>query len=361
MFSRQFLSSSSQQGLTQVALDLEIAIRDSLFDSWKLLHNSVFLTQDYRRRQALRLHHLSTRTDGPIRLYFESFWNKFNPETSYLFHLASHAASDLSSSLEVVVDPLLADVSIHSCFGKSPQSPFNHTTRVLYLGENVRPDYSIYDYSLTTDIYTYLGRNSYLPVWQVYFFDSFKSSSSYRFDNVIEDLIQTCRKSSKPWKSRQIDVTYVGNNNQPNRVAAIKVLQKLDLKIELYGSSTRPVESKHHLYGNSKFVLCPENSFYPGYVTEKILEPIFCGSIAIYDGSLSDELRTILSPLMVNLNDVLNDSFDPSFPYIENLASANQTLFEDFMRESALNYERNAINLFKTIFQPYIRHLPYSF
>ncbi len=45
------------------------------------------------------------------------------------------------------------------------------------------------------------------------------------------------------------------------------------------------VDNKKDVYSNYRFVICYENSMYPDYVTEKILDCLLCGSVPIYLGA----------------------------------------------------------------------------
>ena len=58
-----------------------------------------------------------------------------------------------------------ADIVIESCYGNSIIDQNENTVNILFLGENVRPRYSEYDISLTSDMYRYRGKNIYLPIW----------------------------------------------------------------------------------------------------------------------------------------------------------------------------------------------------
>ena len=55
-----------------------------------------------------------------------------------------------------------------------------------------------------------------------------------------------------------------------------------------------------------RFNLCPENSSYPGYVTEKLFHAFYSGAIPIYWGDPSAN-AAFNSKAMVNWHDYLND------------------------------------------------------
>ena len=73
------------------------------------------------------------------------------------------------------------------------------------------------------------------------------------------------------------------------------------LRVNLYNSISRykPVHGYGNMFGRAlraskfdvlrdyKFCLCPENSVYDGYVTEKLLDAYAGGTIPIYSGTMS--------------------------------------------------------------------------
>lgn len=59
-------------------------------------------------------------------------------------------------------------------------------------------------------------------------------------------------------------------------------------EVELYGKvGGRYLEDRSILTNKFRFVLCPENDYYPGYVTEKVMHAYAMGAIPIYWGGLT--------------------------------------------------------------------------
>ena len=73
------------------------------------------------------------------------------------------------------------------------------------------------------------------------------------------------------------------------------------LRVNMYNSISKykPVHGYGSMFGNSlrkskfevlpdyKFCLCPENSIYDGYVTEKLIDAYAGGTVPIYSGTIS--------------------------------------------------------------------------
>ena len=58
--------------------------------------------------------------------------------------------------------------------------------------------------------------------------------------------------------------------------------------LQIYGSQTNPIEDKQELLKKFKGSIVFENSYYPGYITEKIIHTYLAGNISIYWGCQED-------------------------------------------------------------------------
>ena len=253
------------------------------------------MPKEYIKRQLLRVYHAMKRpTNKAIRVFSDKFWPGFCLEKSGIWQIVQNAASITNSKVVKTDDPRMAEICFESCFpSRSPQW-IGRSTKVLVLGENVRPSYSSYDYSFTTDLDNYMKRNSYYPVWIEHVFSSTQDlPPGSEFKVRIASLANKYALESLEWKDRRNCVVFVGNNYEPLRVSAIRRLVEAGIKVDVYGSQTRPLENKFSVYGISKVVLCPENSYHPGYTTEKILDASLSGANMIYWGGEADELKDL--------------------------------------------------------------------
>ena len=161
---------------------------------------------------------------------------------------------------------------------KSNLTDISGATRFLYLGENVRPTYTYFDYSLSFDLDTYHDRNIYLPLWLL-------RTESYAIPNSDYEVIETSSlTSSKVLSTNSNKVCYIGNNHVPNRIEAIGILKEYGFEVDTFGSQSNPIHSKHQTLQNYRYTLCFENSYYPGYITEKLFDTFSAGTIPIYWG-----------------------------------------------------------------------------
>ena len=188
-------------------------------------------------------------------------------------------------------NPDTADLIVTSVFGNTQTDP-NKT--LAFIGENVRPSFVGYSRSLSFDWDTYGGRNLRLPLWYARlawpgFVQKPRKSNSH--NHGYEDLISI----DSLMKGRALDMS------QKTKFCAMIVGNPEGLRVNLYDSISaykqvdgygnmfnRPLQkSKFDLLKDYKFSLCPENSIYDGYVTEKLLDAYAGGTVPIYSGDLS--------------------------------------------------------------------------
>jgi hypothetical protein len=107
----------------------------------------------------------------------------------------------------------------------------------------------------------------------------------------------------------------------PLRCSSINYLRSAGWEVLEFGSHSKPLQSKEKLYGSIKYVFCPENSMYPGYMTEKILDALASGSVALYWGGCQRSLTTASS------NQILVVDDDKSLPSLLEEHSRKNLIF----------------------------------
>jgi hypothetical protein len=184
-----------------------------------------------------------------------------------------------------------ADLIITSVFGSIQTAP---EKTLAFIGENVRPNFLSYSHSLSFDHDTYGGRNFRLPLWWSRLaWDGFtqKPRKQNFHNHGYEDLISIDSLTN----GRTLDLS------QKNKFCAMIAGNLEGLRVNLYNSLNKykPVDGYGLMFGNSlrqskfdilpeyKFCLCPENSVYDGYVTEKLIDAYAGGTVPIYSGDSS--------------------------------------------------------------------------
>ena len=191
--------------------------------------------------------------------------------------------------LDYSSNPHTADLIVTSVFGNTQTDP-NKT--LAFIGENVRPNFVGYSRSLSFDWDTYGGRNLRLPLWYARldwpgFVQKPRKPNSH--NHGYEDLISIDSLT----KGRTLDLSQktkfcamVAGNPEGLRINlynSISKYKQVDGYGNMFGNSLR--ESKFNILPEYKFCLCPENSIYDGYVTEKLLDAYAGGTVPIYSGT----------------------------------------------------------------------------
>jgi hypothetical protein len=202
-----------------------------------------------------------------IKVGFVDFWDDFIPEKSLFFRLLSkHYNVELSDS---------PDYLFCSVFGEKHLA--YDCVKVFYTGENQTPDFNVFDYAIGFDRMTFGDRFFRLP-------------NSYLYKN---DFLAMLRKGENvddalAGKSDFCSFVYSNNNASPERGVFFDLLSRY--KQVSSGGRYRnnvggSVKDKLAFQQKHKFSIAFENSSYPGYTTEKLVQSFAAQTIPIYWGN----------------------------------------------------------------------------
>ena len=200
-----------------------------------------------------------------IKLNFVDFWDTFDPFNNYFYNLLKKYYS-----IEISDDP---DFVICSSFGKDYRK--YKCIRILYTGENTRPNFHRYDYAFSFD-YTGNPNNYRLPFYAFYINGcDLVREADVDFEKIMAEKTEFCN--------------FVYSN--PKARKRVKFFQRLS-KYKRVDSGGRylnnigsPVVDKLEFIKKYKFTIAFENFSYPGYTSEKIVEPLKAYSLPIYWGN----------------------------------------------------------------------------
>jgi alpha(1,3/1,4) fucosyltransferase len=202
-----------------------------------------------------------------IKINFSDFWPGFDKEDNYFVELLR-----ANYTLEITDKP---DFLIYSVFGNEHKK-FN-CTKIFYTGENVRPNFEECDYAFSFDFIDN-PRHYRLPLyaWWISPNDLVKPPG---FD---------ARKILSQ-KTRFCNFIY-GNPNSKKRIAFMQKLSKykqVDCGGTLLNNIGRVITEmeKVAFIKDYKFTIAFENCEYPGYTTEKLVQPMLAYSMPIYCGN----------------------------------------------------------------------------
>ena len=210
-----------------------------------------------------------------IRINFTDFWQGFLKDNNYFYNL-------LSTRYKVVLDDD-PDYLFYSSYGNEYLG--YKCTRIYYAAENIRPDFSACDYAYSFD-FSSDKRNFRFPLYG-YYIDMYPNQLNKDLSNLFKRRERNELK--KIWQQKKNFCCIVVSN--PDSTKRIDFFKKLD-HIKAVDSGGRylnntgaAVKDKLAFIKEYRFVISFENAAYPGYTTEKILEPIIADCIPIYWGN----------------------------------------------------------------------------
>lgn len=198
-----------------------------------------------------------------LKIKFVDFWVTFNPTNNFFWNeLNKYFQLELSDNPEVLFYSVFgSDNHKYSCY------------RIFYTGENVRPNFKDCDLAISFD-YNENSKHIRLPLY-TRLFDLNKLKSDFKLNLQFPDKTKFC-------------CMVVSNPDCEFRNEFFKKLseyKQVDSGGRFSNNIGYIVPDKYEFIKDYKFVISFENSEYPGYTTEKIVEPMLCGSIPIYWGN----------------------------------------------------------------------------
>ena len=155
--------------------------------------------------------------------------------------------------------------------------------RIWYSGENYRTPYGCADGYIGFDKSDLAQNVVYFPHWMYRLY-----SRKNALKGSQESYFQYLSKYREPIE-RENNCCIFSSSLDPRRKFIIDIVKNY-LDVKTYGKAFGNfVESKSEIAKDFGFQICPENSLYPGYVTEKLIESWEIGNIPIWEGLDSEE------------------------------------------------------------------------
>src|SRR5260221_14570616 len=282
-----------------------------------------------------------------IKIDFADFWVGFIKGDNFFEKLHSR-----HYHVEISNDP---DIIFYSCYGRNYLN--YNCVRIFYSAENIRPDFTGCDYALTFDLNND-DRHYRLPLYGIYY-------QGYVNDFSLDPLLNPLSRNEaeKRWENKKkFCCMVVSNGKAKKRIDFFKKLSKFK-QVDSGGRYLNnigtgigdTVMDKLNFIGQYKFVIAFENSSYPGYTTEKILEPFFADCIPIYWGNPLIE-KDFNKKRFINFNDFANedDLIQFMLEVDKNNSLAVDILTEPVFPENKLpicNHKENVLDFLNSIIE----------
>jgi len=256
-----------------------------------------------------------------IKIYFTDFWPGFNIEDNFFINL-------IKNEYDVQLDRNNPDFIFYSNFG-TDYTKYN-CTRIYYTGENTRPDYSECDWAFTFD-FSDDYRNYRFPLYGI-FADMEEMTKPKDAEKLLSEKKEFCNFIySNPGPKKRKEIFF--------KLSKYKQVHSVGRYLNNLGYSLPGfVQEKRDFISKYKFTFAFENSSYSGYTTEKILDPLLCGSIPLYWGN-KDVAKDFNPKSFLNYHDYENDQM-----FIEKIIEldTNKTKYLEMISEPA--FHNNIIN-----------------
>ena len=218
-----------------------------------------------------------------IRIKFVDFYPTFRPEKAPLWqHLWQLYTIELSDK---------PDWLVYSVFG-TEHLKYNNCVKIFYTGENQAPDFNLCDYALGFDYIDFGDRYMRLPLWLLY----------------PQDIESMLHKHEHPSLDNKTDFcSFVVSNPHGNETRARFMDMLSEYKQVHSGGRWRnnvggPVADKLAFQKKHKFSMAFENTVYPGYTTEKLVQSFAAQTVPIYWGD-PRVAETFNKEAFINCND----------------------------------------------------------
>lgn len=213
-----------------------------------------------------------------MKINFLDFWGGFDIQNNFFIHLLR----DIYKNVELA--PIQqCDYIIYSCFGNSHHIiDRNKTKKIFYTGENLRPDFNECDYSFTFDFDSYDGKNIRIPLYHLYI-DWFNVSTYTNPQYLIHPSKINDNEFIRTPKTKFCATVFSSPRQlRYDLLNTLSTYKKVDGYGRPFGNHTEGELDKYQKLSEYKFSICPENSCYDGYYTEKLLHAKTSGTIPIY-------------------------------------------------------------------------------
>lgn len=204
-----------------------------------------------------------------IKIKFVDFWSNYKPEERSICQLLS-----TKYELEFSDEP---DYLFYGCFGHEHLS--YNCVKIYIATECVEPDFNICDYAIGYSLLSYGDRYLYYP-----------AAYEVGYRSSCELMLNKSEMTKEEYTNKEGFCSIVvsnGLNADKMRSLLIEEINKykrVDSGGKYRNNVGGPVKDKIEFQSHYRFSIAAENTSFPGYVTEKIIESFASRTIPIYWG-----------------------------------------------------------------------------
>jgi len=202
-----------------------------------------------------------------IKVKFVDFWPNFDNDNVFLPILQKYYDVEISDTPDYIFGSLLGDSYLdYDC------------VRIFYTGENICPDFNLYDYSIDYEYMDFGDRHFRYPNYMMW---------NEAFSGMMKKHLAT--EADIAGKDGFCSFVYSNGMGNPARTDFFHLLsqyKRVDAGGRLLNNIGVPdgVKDKLAFQSSHKFAIAFENSSHPGYTTEKLAEAFAAKTVPIYWG-----------------------------------------------------------------------------
>lgn len=254
-----------------------------------------------------------------LKVKFVDFWSENNAVKDAILDILNQHFDDVCESEE-------PDFLFYSTFGHTHLN--YNCVRIMFLGENLCPDFNICDYAIGFHYIDFEDRYIRFPL---YYFYQADYKLAVRKHLITEDNLQK--------KKKFCNFVYSNANSEPERQHFFELLsqyKKVDSGGRFLNNIGGPVEDKLAFQKQYKFSIAFENSSANGYTTEKIIQAFAAGTIPIYWGDPCVG-REFNEKAFINCHNYC--SFEEVIQEIKKIDNDNE-LFQQYIKQPVYRKEK---------------------
>ena len=218
-----------------------------------------------------------------IKINFVDFWGGFSANDNFIVKV-------LRKKYQVEISDT-PDYLFYSTFGVTHLK--YDCVKIMFVGENIVPDFNICDYALGFDWMKFEDRYMRFPLYLVSeCFNRFPRKKNFEKEEML----------NRKFCSIVVSNAKIANPIRERFFKLLSEYKQVDSGGRLWNNVGGPVDDKFSFVANYKFNIAFENSSVHGYTTEKIMDPMTVNTIPIYWGNpLIGEEFNVKS--FINVND----------------------------------------------------------
>lgn len=254
-----------------------------------------------------------------IKIKYVDFWPNLNPE-EFIFTKILKKYFDV----EISENP---DYIFYSLIGNKDYLNYD-CVRIFYTGENFRPDFNLADYAIGFDNIIFNDRYIRFPLCLLN--DNEVRLAENKHLNIDKNIL----------KEKEGFCNFIYSNSNAEKIREeffyrLNEYKKVDSGGRFLNNIGGSVDDKYKFQCKYKFSIAFENTTYPGYVTEKILQSFGANTIPIYWGDPNVE-EIFNNKAFINCNNY--SSLDEVIEKVKEIDN-NDKLFMKMISEPAFNEE----------------------